>query len=441
MNLIITVWVNLLSVLVVLLLMKYIFGADFRLNGVYTGIIAGTFFVYDLILESVSTGAIEALGVSVYMLVVLFVLSEKKTVRVMLHNIFYIVPAILFYVQMDSLVELVGRYLNLSQYTVPAIYDSVEILVLFADCLWITLLLRLGFMVRKNNMDLSLTKGEGIFFSVYCLFFPFYDVVYTRLEQEYQTSMYSAGAKMAWVVFCVVLNLAVILSIWNRKKSRFYHNLSMAYEKYYNAEYQHFQDYKSSQQKMDRFRHDLNNHFLVLRDLLELQQYDKATDYMKSLANDFSTDYYPVLTGNETIDTLIKMKYPLLKEKGIDFHFKGNMNCIDVMEPLDICIIFSNALDNAIEACEKVMENRYIEIDVKEGAHYNMLCLKNPLPDGQKKKLSLSVTSKKDTFLHGFGVQNIRMALAKYNGELSYRQEPQEMVTQIVFRKENHLSN
>lgn len=426
--------VNLLSVLVILLLMKYIFGAHFKMNRKITATIAVTFVVFDLILEPIGNMYLQIFMIPVFMLVTLFLLSERRSVKVFFHNLLFILPAILYYVQIDELVLLVGRYLDLNQYTITLRGTPIEWIVLIADVCWVLLLLKVGEESEKKNIDLSLTKGEGMFLLLFTLFFPFYDITYTRLEQEYMGSLYSAGVKMAWVVFCVFLNIAVILFLWNRKKSRFYRSLYITYEKFYQVEYQHFQDYKKSQEEMDRFRHDLNNHFLVVQGLLEKEEHEKAREYISSLSKGFSNKFYPVLSGNDTVDTLIKMKYPLLKEYKIDLKFTGNVDFLNDMAPIDICTIFANLLDNAIEACQKVQEDRYIQLEVKHGKYFHMICLKNPV--SSEKKTALFKTEKKEKMLHGHGIGNIRRTLSGYGGNLSYKREGNTVITQVMFYKE-----
>lgn len=176
--------VNLLSVLVILLLMKYIFGAHFKMNGKITAMIAATFVGFDLILEPIGNMYLQILMIPVFMLATIFFLSERRSAKVFFHNLLFILPAILYYVQIDELALLVGRYLDLNQYTITLRGTPIEWIVLIADVCWVLLLLRVGSVAEKNNIDLALTKGEGIFLLLFTLFFPFYDITYTRLEQE-----------------------------------------------------------------------------------------------------------------------------------------------------------------------------------------------------------------------------------------------------------------
>lgn len=76
------------------------------------------------------------------------------------------------------------------------------------------------------------------------------------------------------------------------------------------------------------------------------------------------------ISGKELLDILIKMKYPKINSRNISITVSGNFHRISYMEPMDICIIFSNALDNAIEACEKISDNPYIFLGIKKFSLY-----------------------------------------------------------------------
>ena len=80
--------------------------------------------------------------------------------------------------------------------------------------------------------------------------------------------------------------------------------------------------------------------------------------------------------------------------------------------PEDECVIFGNALDNAIEACEKLPDNKYIDISVVLNKDTLMCKISNPFACDVSMN---GVTSKTDVKNHGLGKESIDMALNKYN--------------------------
>ncbi|WP_242986153.1 ATP-binding protein [Roseburia sp. AF42-8] len=96
--------------------------------------------------------------------------------------------------------------------------------------------------------------------------------------------------------------------------------------------------------------------------------------------------------------------------------FKG----MDFIEPLDISTIFSNALDNAMEASERLPEDQRL-VTVKAERVRDMLIItveNNTLPGTRPAE----GTTKKDRFVHGFGIPNIKKAVEKYDGQCSFHQ-------------------
>lgn len=100
------------------------------------------------------------------------------------------------------------------------------------------------------------------------------------------------------------------------------------------------------------------------------------------------------------------------------------------MEPLDISTIFGNALDNAIEASEKVSESMRL-ITAKASRIHDMLVVaveNNMMLDLPKD----AKTSKEDTFLHGFGLLNIRKAAEKYDGQCTAKAGDGKFVLKVM---------
>ena len=91
------------------------------------------------------------------------------------------------------------------------------------------------------------------------------------------------------------------------------------------------------------------------------------------------------------------------------------------IKPVDLCIILSNALDNAIEANIGIEnpENRYIKLKMHGDETYTVISVINPTP-AVPVRLSGNryLTSKKDKGNHGFGLKSIESTAKKYDGEM-----------------------
>lgn len=128
-----------------------------------------------------------------------------------------------------------------------------------------------------------------------------------------------------------------------------------------------------------------------------------------------------VHTGNEFLDIILKDKAAKAREKQIDFSALVDFKGMDFIEPLDISTIFGNAIDNAIEASEHLPEEqRLVTVKAERVRDMRIITVENntlpetPPPSG---------TIKKDRFVHGFGIPNIKKTVEKYDGQCSFRRE------------------
>ena len=88
---------------------------------------------------------------------------------------------------------------------------------------------------------------------------------------------------------------------------------------------------------------------------------------------------------------------------------------------MDLCIIFGNALDNAIEACEKIVTEteKNISVTITQQNHILNVIITNPIYETPVLEKNTIETSKKDSDNHGFGLYSINRTIKKYDGTYS----------------------
>lgn len=102
--------------------------------------------------------------------------------------------------------------------------------------------------------------------------------------------------------------------------------------------------------------------------------------------------------------------------------FMASLECMDVM---DICSIFGNALDNAIE-CEKKItekEKRMIHVSVFVQQSFLIIRFENYYEEELTFEQNLPITTKKEAEFHGYGLKSLRHTVHKYGGELDINAE------------------
>lgn len=156
------------------------------------------------------------------------------------------------------------------------------------------------------------------------------------------------------------------------------------------------------------FQHDINNHLIILSGLIREKEYTNAEQYLEKLHITANTLLSHISTGNPVLDVLLKEKISYANQNQITVNQKIGIPGQTSIEDMDLCIIFSNALDNAIQAC--ISENsadRSIEIVTKIRHQFLLIEVTNP---------SLSPA----LVIPGTGLDNIGNIAKKYQGTLQF---------------------
>lgn len=191
----------------------------------------------------------------------------------------------------------------------------------------------------------------------------------------------------------------------------------------------YYEERLKDEERVRSIYHDMKNHLLILRAQMEekgKEASDRETSdgteretqkMLESLRRQIEGYENYIQTGNPFLDVIVKDKSTAAQEKHIDFHVDADFSQGAFLEPLDISTIFGNALDNAVDACEKVPEeDRFITLKAGAKRGFLVVSIENSAaPEVEGKK-----TTKGDTFLHGFGLKNIRQAAEKYEGQCTH---------------------
>ena len=101
-----------------------------------------------------------------------------------------------------------------------------------------------------------------------------------------------------------------------------------------------------------------------------------------------------------------------------------DLSPVDYLEPIDICAIFGNVIDNAVEASEKITNPADRFVELKSGRFADQLSVR-VLNSCEEKTVHVKddqtiATTKPDKLRHGIGLSSVRKAVEKYGGSLSF---------------------
>ena len=164
--------------------------------------------------------------------------------------------------------------------------------------------------------------------------------------------------------------------------------------------------------------HDLKHQIAVLRSEEDPQKREAFLDEMEAEIRQYEAQNK---TGNKVLDTVLTSKSLYCNKNGITFTCVADGTLLDFMDVMDICSIFGNALDNAIECEMKIQdkEKRLIHVTVSRQKAFLILKFENYCEEKLQYQDGNIATTKKDKKYHGYGMKSIRYTVNKYGGAVT----------------------
>lgn len=196
-------------------------------------------------------------------------------------------------------------------------------------------------------------------------------------------------------------------------------------QKYYeNMELQQFE--------IRRLRHDMTNHLQALLALPEQQR----EEYVKGMLDNPALIQTLSWCGDPTVNAVLTAKDSLMRQKKVRFSARLDIKGELPFQKADVCAVFANALDNAVEACMELEESlREVSLEARLGKGILAVNIKNACKGEVSKEKAentkvkgsiwLPRTTKKDVENHGFGLASIQKTVKKYGGNMEIKREEQ----------------
>lgn len=241
-------------------------------------------------------------------------------------------------------------------------------------------------------------------------------VVTTFLILGMLSELNSSNYNIMAMVSCIGLYASTFLALYLYARSQ-QQNQIIRYqeqaEQQMQAQLKHMDEIILRQNELRAFRHDINNQLTALSGYLDAGDLAGGRQYLAGISDHFKSASLAINTGNNALDAILSAKRALAENHGIRFTSKLRVQENLPIAPEDLCIIFGNALDNAIEACDRLPADaeRTIALHLLQDAHTLTCIVTNTAPS---RRSASFITSKADKAQHGFGLNNIREALDKY---------------------------
>lgn len=232
----------------------------------------------------------------------------------------------------------------------------------------------------------------------------------TKIELQIRT------VKVLSLLLIICVTVLIISLTVNVLYQKYYVRLNNVLEEQINSQLLHYEKREKINSEIRSFRHDFNNHVRCLESLMSTRKFDEATAYLEKISGTMPSVEFLFRTGNFISDAILTEAQENSAPDNITISFKGYIP--QNVDSTDLCIILSNALKNATEACRDLSGGKTVSVYGNYQQEVLVLIIKNPTALEGYAKDVFPKTSKSDKLSHGFGLSNIRHTVKKYDGTI-----------------------
>lgn len=188
---------------------------------------------------------------------------------------------------------------------------------------------------------------------------------------------------------------------------------------------------RESQQKTRTYRHDLRHHMQYIFSCIENGRLEQAKGYIREICSEIEMNEVIVYCENEAANLIFSAFAGRAKDCGIPITIRAGISQSISISESDLCVLLSNALENALRACRRRKErglSATIEVDAYQRNGKFFLQAINSCEEDITFEHGLPGTNKPG---HGIGVRSICAVVERYNGIYSFSVKDDKFILRV----------
>jgi len=195
----------------------------------------------------------------------------------------------------------------------------------------------------------------------------------------------------------------------------------------------YYETLKSNDIDRDIMIHDIKNHVLVTKCLIDKGKNEEAAVYLEQLMRMPALSKGSCNTTSDKLNVILNKYVSVCEQKNISFSVDCSSDFIDFMKISDMTQLYCNLLDNAVEAAGKC-DSPFISLVLRysEANDITKISVANSSNAVDFDEAGMPISKKGDTNRHGFGLVSIARIVSKYNGDADYYYEAEKQIFHSV---------
>lgn len=236
------------------------------------------------------------------------------------------------------------------------------------------------------------------------------------------------------IVYALLLILALFYSMFLMMANILNKNKKLQQENLFlSVQQERYENLRSAIEEARQARHDIRHHFIQLSAMAKDGDLEKIKKYLQNALDKIPTlDYH--FCENQSVDNVIGYYYALAQKEEIPFDARVDLPKELSVDEMDLCLILSNLLENALEASRKTAAaQQRISLEIYQHSASILLIRVENNFDGNIKEKDHLFHSTKRTGL-GVGTQSVRRTAEKNDGSCDFTYENGVFTAKIMLR-------
>lgn len=236
------------------------------------------------------------------------------------------------------------------------------------------------------------------------------------------------------IVYALLLILALFYSMFLMMANILNKNKKLQQENLFlSVQQERYENLRSAIEEARQARHDIRHHFLQLSAMAKDGDLEKIKEYLQNAMDKIPTlDYH--FCENHSVDNVIGYYYALAQKEEIPFDARVDLPKELFVDEMDLSLILSNLLENALEASRKTTAaQQQISLEIyQHSASILLIRVENNFDGTIKEKNHLFHSTKRKGL--GIGTQSVRRMAEKNDGSCNFTYEDGVFTAKVMLR-------
>jgi hypothetical protein len=179
-------------------------------------------------------------------------------------------------------------------------------------------------------------------------------------------------------------------------------------------------------------RHDFRHHLSIIQSYAVAGETEKLNEYLREYMESVPSGMEIAYCENYAINAILHYYAGIARDEGVEVSIRVEAPEGTGISDTDLCIVFGNCIENAIEACRKVKDGKFIKINSKLKGKMLTITVDNSFDGEIRKNGDVFLSSKREG--DGIGIASVKAVADKYGESAQFEVKEHIFMATVVLQ-------